>query len=110
MTNLQSNTYVKRIAGKPVKGILQNKSYKVEYSTNRWVKLYGITKRYSTKYFEPMKQTDILKEHLDQWKPIQVKQEQSNNIPQRIVELCKLAYAYKAGDFLTEAIMKGLIK
>lgn len=105
------NTYVKRISGKPVNGIIQNKAYKVEYSSNRWVKLYGIKNKYSTKYFTEMEQTDILKQHLDQWKPIQVNSfTDRQSFPDRIVELCKLAYAHKAGDFLTEAIMKGLIK
>jgi hypothetical protein len=102
------NQYIIRESGKPVKGILQNKAYKVEYSSNRWVKLYGVPKRYSPKYFKASESGDILKRHMDSWMPLS--REFQEPISNRMIELSHLAYAHKAQDFLIEAIMKGLIK
>jgi hypothetical protein len=105
--SFKPNQYIQRQSGKPVKGILQNKAYKVEYSSNRWVKLYGIPKRYSPKYFKASS-GDILKQHMDAWKPLS--RDFQEPITDRMAQLCHLAYAHKSQDFLIEAIMKGLIK
>jgi lipoate-protein ligase A len=104
------NEYIIRHKGKPVKGILQHKAYKVEYSTNRWVKLLNVPKKYSTKYFYPRIETrgNVLRYHLNNWKPMT--NEFTDIVPERFMKLCELAHEHKASNFLIEAITKKLIK